>query len=93
VKQEVFELHALLEKATVHGPFVLVGHSLGGLAARLYADQYGSEVVGVVLVDALHEDSVQFNLRVNRWVRIRELAVKVKHVVHHAALMSRDQGA
>lgn len=74
LQQEVFELHALLEKAKVPGPFVLVGHSLGGLAARLYADQYSREVTGVVLVDALHEDSVQFNLRVNQWVRIRELA-------------------
>lgn len=74
LQQEVFELHALLEKATMTGPFVLVGHSIGGLAARLYADRYSSEIVGVVLVDALHEDSVQFNLRVNQWVRIRELA-------------------
>jgi pimeloyl-ACP methyl ester carboxylesterase len=74
LQQEVFELHALLDKAGVSGPFVLVGHSLGGLAARLYADRYGAEVMGVVLVDALHEDSVQFNLRINQWARIRELS-------------------
>jgi pimeloyl-ACP methyl ester carboxylesterase len=74
LQQEVFELHALLEKAKVPGPFVLVGHSLGGLAARLYADRYSAAVMGVVLVDALHEDSVQFNLRINQWARIRELS-------------------
>lgn len=70
--QEVFELHALLAKANVPGPFVLVGHSLGGLAARLYADRYSAAVMGVVLVDALHEDSVQFDVRINQWARIRE---------------------
>lgn len=74
LQQEVLELHALLEKAKVPGPFVLVGHSLGGLAARLYADRYSAAVMGVVLVDALHEDSVQFNLRINQWARIRELS-------------------
>jgi pimeloyl-ACP methyl ester carboxylesterase len=35
---------------------VLVGHSFGGLNVRLYADQYPTEVVGMVLVDARHED-------------------------------------
>nr|AHZ45555.1 alpha/beta hydrolase fold protein [uncultured bacterium] len=74
LQQTVFELHALLEKAKVPGPFVLVGHSLGGLVARLYADRYSAAVMGVVLVDALHEDSVQFNLRINQWARIRELS-------------------
>ena len=74
LQQEVFELHALLEKAKVPGPFVLVGHSLGGLVARLYADRYSAAVMGVVLIDALHEDSVQFNLGLNQWVRIRELS-------------------
>jgi pimeloyl-ACP methyl ester carboxylesterase len=74
LQQEVFELHALLDNAKVPGPFVLVGHSIGGLAARLYADRYSSAVMGMVLVDALHEDSVQFNLRINQWARIRELS-------------------
>jgi pimeloyl-ACP methyl ester carboxylesterase len=74
LQQAVFELHALLEQAEVPGPFVLVGHSLGGLVARLYADRYGAAVIGMVLVDALHENSVQFNLGMNQWVRIRELS-------------------
>jgi pimeloyl-ACP methyl ester carboxylesterase len=74
LQQEVFELHGLLEKARVPGPYVLVGHSLGGLAARLYAGRYSAAVTGVVLIDALHEDSVQFNLGINQWARIRELS-------------------
>ena len=51
----VADLHALLEAAGVPGPYVLVGHSLGGLFARLYAATYPDEVVGLVLVDAWYE--------------------------------------
>src|SRR5262245_11064944 len=49
MRQEVFELHALLEAAKVPGPFVLVGHSIGGLLVRLYTEQYGGDVAGLVL--------------------------------------------
>ena len=51
----VRELHRLLERASVHGPYILVGHSLGGLVVRLYQHDYPQEVVGMVLVDAGHE--------------------------------------
>jgi pimeloyl-ACP methyl ester carboxylesterase len=46
------DLHALLAAAHVPGPYVLVGHSLGGLFARLYAQTYPDQVRGVVFVDA-----------------------------------------
>jgi pimeloyl-ACP methyl ester carboxylesterase len=55
----VADLHALLAAAQVPGPYVLVGHSLGGLYARLYAHTYPDHVVGLVLVDATHEDQEQ----------------------------------
>src|SRR5215213_8701963 len=51
----VEELHALLQAAEVPGPYLLVGHSLGGFFARLYAATYPDEVVGLVLVDAFSE--------------------------------------
>ena len=51
VKQQVRELHALLAGARVDGPSVLVGHSYGGRIARVYAEAYPREVVGMVLVD------------------------------------------
>jgi hypothetical protein len=41
---------------------------------RQYAEQYGSDVVGVVLVDPTHEDDINYNLRARRWVRLRDLA-------------------
>lgn len=52
----VADLHALLTVAAVPGPYVFAGHSFGGLVARLYAATYPDEVVGLVLVDAAHED-------------------------------------
>jgi len=52
----VRDLHTLLGKAGVGPPYVLVGHSFGGLNVRLFASRYPSEVIGLVLVDAAHED-------------------------------------
>lgn len=50
------ELHALLQAAGVHPPYILVGHSMGGYDVRLFATLYRSEVAGMVLVDASHPD-------------------------------------
>ncbi|MBV9385714.1 MAG: alpha/beta hydrolase [Chroococcidiopsidaceae cyanobacterium CP_BM_ER_R8_30] len=55
-QQSVDELHTLLVKSEIEPPYVLVGHSLGGMNVRLYASQYPDEVVGMVLVDAGHEE-------------------------------------
>ena len=52
----VEDLSRLLRAAPVSGPYVLVGHSLGGAHIRLYASRFPKEVVGMVLVDASHED-------------------------------------
>ena len=75
LRQEVFELHALLEAARQRGPFVLVGHSIGGLLVRLYTEQYGRDVVGMVLVDPLHESAWVGSVRFGGWVRLREKAI------------------
>ena len=50
------ELHTLLHNAGIAGPIVLLGHSLGGMDVRMFASQYPSEVVGMVLVDSSHPD-------------------------------------
>lgn len=52
------ELHTLLQKANVSGPYVMVGHSLGGLIVRIFAHDYASEVAGVVLVDSMNPKQV-----------------------------------
>lgn len=55
--QEVYEAHLMLRKAKIAPPYLLVGHSSGGMVARLYTMTYPREVAGLVLVDALHEDT------------------------------------
>ncbi|MEO6456808.1 MAG: alpha/beta hydrolase [Chloroflexia bacterium] len=52
----VADLHALLANANVPGPYILVGNSLGGFNARIFAHKYPDEVVGLVLVDSMHHD-------------------------------------
>lgn len=56
-KQQARELKTLLEKANEQGPFVLVGHSLGGLYVREFADMYPDQVAGMVLIEGTHPDS------------------------------------
>jgi D-alanyl-D-alanine carboxypeptidase len=56
VADAVVDLHALLIASKEPGPFVLVGHSIGGLISRLYASTYPRDVSGLVLIDALSED-------------------------------------
>jgi pimeloyl-ACP methyl ester carboxylesterase len=50
------ELRALLRTAGVPAPYLLVGHSLGGLYARHYATRFPDEVSGLVLLEPAHED-------------------------------------
>src|SRR5215210_6971434 len=50
------ELHTLLGGADTEGPYVLVGHSYGGLYAQMYAARYPNQVAGVVLVDSSHPE-------------------------------------
>jgi pimeloyl-ACP methyl ester carboxylesterase len=45
------DLAVLLERAEIQGPFVLVGHSFGGLIARVFEERYSRRVAGLVLVD------------------------------------------
>jgi pimeloyl-ACP methyl ester carboxylesterase len=47
----VDELHSLLELAAIPGPYVLVGHSFGGLTMPLFAARYPEKIAGMVLVD------------------------------------------
>ena len=50
------ELRVALERAGIVGPYVLAGHSYGGLAVRAFAALYPQDVAGMVLVDGSHPD-------------------------------------
>jgi pimeloyl-ACP methyl ester carboxylesterase len=70
--ESVHDLHALLQAAMAPGPYVLVGHSYGGMFARLYASTYPSEVVGMVLVDAFSE-GLEDQMTPDQWAAYEEL--------------------
>jgi len=50
------DLHALSESGALSPPFVMVGHSLGGILIRVYDARYPGEVEGFVFVDSSHPD-------------------------------------
>jgi pimeloyl-ACP methyl ester carboxylesterase len=77
----VADLHAALAASGVPGPFVLVGHSDGGLFVRLYASLHPDEVVGLVLVDAVSE-----NLEEAEAVLLEELLTPEQLSQYQAAL-------
>jgi pimeloyl-ACP methyl ester carboxylesterase len=56
----VSELHTLLARAGIAGPYVLVGHSYGGLLMQLYTYTYPQQVAGLVLVESVHADQFRY---------------------------------
>lgn len=54
------ELRELLVTAGVPGPYVLVGHSLGGAYARRFAQRFGADVAGLLLLDPGYEEAMSY---------------------------------
>lgn len=52
----VSDLHQLLRAASISPPYVMVGHSIGGIYVRKYTELYSTEVVAIVLLDSAHEE-------------------------------------
>ena len=50
------DLHGLLQRAQLSPPYILVGHSYGGMNVKLFAETFPSEVIGMVLIEPSHED-------------------------------------
>jgi pimeloyl-ACP methyl ester carboxylesterase len=53
------DLHTLLERANVPGPYVLAGHSSGGVYVQVFAERYPDEVAGMVLLDSQPPDAIE----------------------------------
>jgi len=75
-KQIATELHTALEKAGVKPPYVLVGHSFGGIYVRVFAERYPKEVAGMVLLDPSQES---FNdwLKKNQPARLKDAQAQI----------------
>lgn len=52
------DLHTLLSRAEIDGPYVLAGHSSGGVYVQVFAAQYPDEVAGLVLLDSQPPDAI-----------------------------------
>jgi pimeloyl-ACP methyl ester carboxylesterase len=61
-RQMADELHALLDRASLRGPLVLVGHSIGGVTMRIYASTHPDEIAGMVLVESADDPLVLWSL-------------------------------
>jgi len=66
----VEELRALLRHQGLPPPYVLVGHSLGGLYMQLYARAYPQEVKGLVLIDSLYPGMIKNTRDFPLWSRL-----------------------
>ncbi len=75
-KQIATELHTALAKAGVKAPYVLVGHSFGGIYVRVFAEMYPKEVAGMVLLDPSQES---FNdwLKKNHPARLKDAQAQI----------------
>jgi pimeloyl-ACP methyl ester carboxylesterase len=62
------QLHDLLKTSGIESPYVIVGHSMGGLLVRMFADQYPDNVAGMVLLDASHPDQYAQNPAIRRYM-------------------------
>src|SRR4051812_27482662 len=56
-RQIALELHTALERAHIPGPYVLVGHSYGGVFVPAFSKYYPHEIVGVGLAESMHQGS------------------------------------
>ena len=59
-KATVERLHQLLNVAEVEAPYILVGHSIGGIHVRSLYELYPEDVIGMVLLDSSHENQGQY---------------------------------
>jgi len=66
-RDEIADLRRLLARARVAPPYVVVGHSYGGVLARVFADRYPSDTAGLVLIDTVGRDGRRRQLAI--WPR------------------------
>jgi pimeloyl-ACP methyl ester carboxylesterase len=88
----VTDLHELLNAAKVPGPYVLVGHSFGGLDILLYALNYPRSVAGIVFVDALPPE-LRNQMTPSLWKTYSEVGARPLPGLHYKELEKMDFSA
>lgn len=73
-QQVVKELRKLVERAEIQTPFILLGHSWGGLNARLYESTYPDDVAALALIEALNTDLASPNAPIGQVSAVDRLA-------------------
>src|SRR6516162_4674230 len=71
------DLHELLQRAPVTGPYVMVGHSIGGEYVRVFTARFPSEVAGVVFVDSTHPEQREPALMLSPISRLPKFARQI----------------
>lgn len=76
------ELHRVLQLAGVPPPYIMVGHSFGGLVVRRFAADYPGEVAGLILVDSMRPEewppvNSARQAHLDRGIRLAEWAVPI----------------
>ncbi|MDQ3818262.1 MAG: alpha/beta hydrolase [Acidobacteriota bacterium] len=92
-RQIATELHTALKNAGLAPPFVLVGHSAGGLYIRLFANMYPDEVAGMVFVDPTPEDFFQRLKAIQSPEERKKFEEKEQDYVAKASAGRRDEWA
>jgi pimeloyl-ACP methyl ester carboxylesterase len=68
------DLHALLTAADIAPPYIIAGHSLGGVVARRFQSRYPGDVAGMLLIDSSHEDQARRLGNNGTWAGLKRAA-------------------
>ncbi len=83
----VAHLRKILRKTGHYPPYILVGHSLGGIYVNLFARMYPREVSGVLFIDASHPRQYAFQKKHDPWFSIAEFAAQGKDTYYEHQFM------